>query len=254
MSRGVPSSEGRGFAGFAALSAAALQLPFFEVSGAQQDPALCKATDLSASDKKLIISNWPAYIDPKKKETSTLQVFQQQTGITVEYTDDVNDNAEFFAKVRNQMAACEPIGRDMMMLTDWMAARMIGLGWIQPLDADRVPNLTKNLIKPLRDRQWDPDLTYHAPWQSGLTGIAYNAAETGEVGLLRGAAHPRGPQGQDHPALRDARHDGLHAQDRGGRPRRLHRPWSGSGPSTGSARSWPPARSAPSPATSTSRT
>ena len=75
---------GAGFAGFAALSAAALQLPFFEVSGAQQDPALCKATDISASDKKLIISNWPAYIDPKKKETSTLQVFQQQTGITVE--------------------------------------------------------------------------------------------------------------------------------------------------------------------------
>ncbi len=174
--------RGAGFAGFAALSAAALQLPFFEVSGAQQDPALCKATDISASDKKLIISNWPAYIDPKKKETSTLQVFQQQTGITVEYTDDVNDNAEFFAKVRNQMAACEPIDRDMMMLTDWMAARMIGLGWIQPLDADRVPNLTKNLIKPLRDRQWDPDLVYHAPWQSGLTGIAYNAAETGEVG------------------------------------------------------------------------
>ena len=25
----------------------------------------------------------------------------------------------------------------MIILTDWMAARMIGLGWIQPLDAPR---------------------------------------------------------------------------------------------------------------------
>ena len=58
---------------------------------------------------------------------------------------------------------------------------MIGLGWIQPLDKAKVPNLHANLIEPLRNRQWDPDLEFHAPWQSGLTGIAYNAAATGEV-------------------------------------------------------------------------
>jgi spermidine/putrescine transport system substrate-binding protein len=173
--------RGVGVAGFAGLSAAALELPFFGTAGAQQDPAKCMARDVSASDKRLVVSNWPAYIDPRKKETSTLSVFQEQTGITVDYTDDVNDNAEFFAKVRNQMGACEPIGRDLMMLTDWMAARMVSLGWIQPLDAAKVPNLHDNLIKPLRNRQWDPDLTYHAPWQTGLTGIAYNAGKTGEV-------------------------------------------------------------------------
>jgi spermidine/putrescine transport system substrate-binding protein len=173
--------RGAGFVGFAALSAAALELPFFGTDGAQQDPAQCRARDVSSSDRRLVVSNWPAYIDPRRKETSTLQVFQRRTGITVDYTDDVNDNAEFFARVRNQMGACEPIGRDLMMLTDWMAARMIGLGWIQPLHADRVPNLHRNLIGPLRGVQWDPDLTYHAPWQSGLTGIAYNAGKVDEV-------------------------------------------------------------------------
>jgi spermidine/putrescine transport system substrate-binding protein len=173
--------RGAGFAGFAAVSAAALELPFFGTDGAQQDPAQCLARDVSSSDRRLVVSNWPAYIDPRRKETSTLQVFQQRTGITVDYTDDVNDNAEFFARVRNQMDACEPIGRDLMMLTDWMAARMIGLGWIQPLRADRVPNLHRNLIEPLRGMQWDPDLAYHAPWQSGLTGIAYNAGKVDEV-------------------------------------------------------------------------
>jgi spermidine/putrescine transport system substrate-binding protein len=62
-----------------------------------------------------------------------------------------------------------------------MAARMIGLGWIQPLHRDRVPNLHENLIEPLRGVGWDPEREYSAPWQSGLTGIAYNAAEVGEV-------------------------------------------------------------------------
>ena len=156
-------------------------LPTFGVPSAKQDPLNCMAKDLSASQKELIVSNWPSYIDPIKKKTSTLNVFEQQTGISVNYTDDVSDNAEFFAKVRNQLGNCEPVKRDLMVLTDWMAARMVDLGWVQPLDAAKLPNLHKNLIKPLRGRQWDKDLTYHAPWQSGLTGIAYNASKTTEV-------------------------------------------------------------------------
>jgi spermidine/putrescine transport system substrate-binding protein len=173
--------RGVGGAGFAAASLAALKLPFFATEGAQQDPELCRAEDRSDEEMRLIISNWPAYIDPRRKETSTLQVFQQRSGVTVDYTDDVNSNTEFYARVRNQLGSCESVERDMFMLTDWMAARMIGLGWIQPLDPANVPNLHQNLIEPLRNRQWDPDLSYHAPWQSGLTGIAYNAAQTDEV-------------------------------------------------------------------------
>ncbi|GAW48595.1 MULTISPECIES: polyamine ABC transporter substrate-binding protein [unclassified Nocardioides] len=173
--------KGGGVVAFAGISVAALKLPFFGVDPRKVDPADCMAPDVSDSEMKLIVSNWPAYIDPKKKETSTLSVFQQQTGISVSYTDDVNDNNEFYAKVKNQLGSCQTIDRDMIVLTDWMAARMISLGWIQPLDAAKVPNLHANLIEPLRNRQWDPDLEFHAPWQSGLTGIAYNAAKTGEI-------------------------------------------------------------------------
>ncbi len=170
--------------GVAALgvAGAALKLPFFGASGAQQDPMQCRAGDVSSSAKELVVSNWPGYMDPPRKKTSTISVFQEQTGIEVSYTDDIGDNAEFYAKVRNQLGSCEPIDRDMIILTDWMAARMISLGWIQPLQKDRVPNLHANLIKPLQGVQWDADLSYHAPWQSGLTGIAYNAAKVDEVG------------------------------------------------------------------------
>jgi spermidine/putrescine transport system substrate-binding protein len=174
--------KGGGVAAFAGLSLAALKLPFFGVDGAVQDPMTCKATDVSASDKSLIISNWTGYIDPPNANGSSTRRFNEATGIDVTYNVDINDNAEFYAKVKNQLGGCEPIDRDMMMLTDWMAARMIGLGWVQPLDPEAVPNLHKNLIKSLQGRQWDPDLEYHAPWQSGLTGIAYNAAQVDEVG------------------------------------------------------------------------
>ena len=102
-----------------------------------------------------MISNWPDYIDPINHKASTVKEFESATGITVHYTDDVSDNAEFFAKVRNQLGACQTIGRDMMVLTDWMAARMINLGWVQPMSAT-IPNLHKNLIPALQDRQWDP--------------------------------------------------------------------------------------------------
>ena len=40
----------------------------------------------------------------------------------------------------------------MIVMTDWMAARMISLGWIQQLDASKIPNCTPNLIEPLRNR------------------------------------------------------------------------------------------------------
>ncbi|MET0523298.1 MAG: spermidine/putrescine ABC transporter substrate-binding protein [Nocardioides sp.] len=174
--------KGGGVAAFAGLSLAALKLPFFGVDGAVQDPMTCKATDVSASDKSLIISNWTGYIDPPNPTGSTMRRFNEATGIDVTYNVDINDNAEFYAKVKNQLGECEPVDRDMMILTDWMAARMIGLGWVQPLHANAVPNLHANLIKSLQGRQWDPDLEFHAPWQSGLTGIAYNAAQVDEVG------------------------------------------------------------------------
>jgi spermidine/putrescine transport system substrate-binding protein len=173
--------RGAGGVAFAGVSLAALKLPFFGVDGATVDSASCVGDDISATSKKVIISNWPAYIDPRRKNTSTATVFEDTTGISVDYTPDINDNSEFYAKVKNQLGACQPIKRDMIIMTDWMAARMIELGWIQKLDASKIPNCHANLIKPLQNRPWDPDLSRHVPWQSGMTAIAYNAKETGEV-------------------------------------------------------------------------
>jgi spermidine/putrescine transport system substrate-binding protein len=165
----------RGAAGAAFALGSAAVLPLFGTGGLKQDPANCRVTDQSARDKRFVISNWPLYIDePDKGYQSTLQDFEKQTGIKVSYTDDVNDNSEFFAKVKNQLGGCQSTKRDMFVLTDWMAARMIDVGWIQPLDAAKVPNLHENIIDSLAHPDWDPERKYSAPWQSGLTGMAYN--------------------------------------------------------------------------------
>jgi spermidine/putrescine transport system substrate-binding protein len=149
--------------------------------GTQQTADTCRSTDLSESEKQLIFSNWPLYMDEKGDSYPTLDAFQQQTGIEVTYNTDVNDNNQFFAKVRNQLGACEPVDRDLFVLTDWMAARMVTLGWLQELDHSNLPNVDANLVASLQDPAWDPGRKYSVPWQSGLTGIAYNSKYTGEI-------------------------------------------------------------------------
>jgi spermidine/putrescine transport system substrate-binding protein len=150
--------------------------------GSAQTSESCTSEDVSDTEKQVVWSNWPAYIDPIKQDDSTLKAFEKQTGITVEYTDDVNDNNDFYGKVRNQLGDCATTGRDLFTLTDWMAAKMIGLGWLQKLDKENLPNVQANLLENLRSPSWDPEREYSVPWQSGLTGIAYNSAETKEVG------------------------------------------------------------------------
>ncbi|TYL49930.1 spermidine/putrescine ABC transporter substrate-binding protein [Nocardioides sp. BGMRC 2183] len=174
--------RGGGALAFAGASAAALKLPFFSTEGVAQSAAQCRAPDVSASEPEMVISNWTGYIDPRRAADSTISRFTDATGIEVTYQVDVNDNSEFYAKVKNQLGECEPIDRDLIVMTDWMAARMINLGWIQPLTRENVPNLHANLIPALQGVAWDPDLAFHAPWQSGLTGIAYNADLVPEVG------------------------------------------------------------------------
>ena len=149
--------------------------------GTQQTADECESTDKSDTEKTLFFSNWPEYIDVKGNKMPSLEKFQSESGIDVTYNADVNDNNEFFAKIQNQLGDCQPIGRDIMTLTDWMAARLVNLGWLQELDHDNIPNVDKNIVASLKSPDWDPNRDYSVPWQSGLTGIAYNAAYTGEV-------------------------------------------------------------------------
>ena len=178
-------SSRRSFLRGASVGALALGVPgLLSACGTEsqvQSASSCKSTDLSSSQKRLVFSNWPEYIDVKGKSMPTLEAFEKQSGIDVTYNTDINDNNEFFGKVKDQLGSCQPIGRDIITLTDWMAARMIALGWIQKLDHANLPNVDANLSAGLKAPSWDKNRDYSVPWQSGLTGIAYNAKYTGEV-------------------------------------------------------------------------
>ncbi|MFG2060513.1 extracellular solute-binding protein [Micromonospora sp. NPDC048871] len=176
-----------GTLGSAALLAAGGTLAGCGTPGAQQTEAGCVSEDLSGTEKKLAFSNWPQYMDVDDDDTAkrpSLDGFVSKSGIQVSYTEDVNDNNEFFGKVQNQLAACQGTGRDIMVLTDWMAARMIRLGWIQKLDKANLPNVEANLLPSLRNRPFDADNQLAVPWQSGLAGLAYNGRVTGELRTL----------------------------------------------------------------------
>jgi spermidine/putrescine transport system substrate-binding protein len=171
--------KGLGGAAFLGVSGGVLSL--FGTPSKKQTPEGCPSVDLSDEEKELVVSSWPAYIDPIDDPASTLSMFERVTGIAVRYTEDVTDNQTFFAKVVNQLGSCQPVGRDLFVLTDWMASRMIRLGWLQKLDHAYLPNVDANLLPQLRHVAFDPGRSYSVPWQSGFTGIAYNASLVPEV-------------------------------------------------------------------------
>jgi spermidine/putrescine transport system substrate-binding protein len=181
------SVDRRAFLRGAGVAGLALSMPELlaacGTSGSKQSAKTCVSKDISATDKTLRFSNWPEYIDVTDdgKHMPSLDAFIKKTGIKVTYNTDINDNDEFFAKVQNQLGDCQTIGRDIITLTDWMAGKMIDLGWIQKLDHSKIPNVDANLISSLKTPGWDPKRDYSVPWQSGLTGIAYNSKYTGEV-------------------------------------------------------------------------
>ncbi len=134
--------------------------------------------------KTLRFSNWTLYIDTNNKKHShpSLQQFQQKYGTQIQYTEDINDNASYFGKIQGPLSRGQSIDRDIVVLTDndRYLALMIKKGWAEKLDKSAIPNM-KNLLDVQRHPGFDPNRDYSLPWQSGMTGIAYNDTLTGPV-------------------------------------------------------------------------
>ncbi|MEU8849883.1 spermidine/putrescine ABC transporter substrate-binding protein [Streptomyces sp. NPDC048564] len=140
------------------------------------------ATDVSATDKRLTWANWPLYIDTDDEDARrrpTLEAFEESAGISVDYVEEINDNDEFFGKISPSLMNHQRTGRDLVVISDWMCARFVRLGWVQEMDRARQPNVTKYLDPLLRSPAFDPGRKYTVPWQSGITGIAYNRRRLG---------------------------------------------------------------------------
>ncbi len=74
----------------------------------------------------ITISNWPGYID--KGSGNTIDEFEEEYGVTVNYLEDVDYNTGFFGKLQPQLEQGDSGGRSIFVVTDWMANRMYELG------------------------------------------------------------------------------------------------------------------------------
>jgi len=160
--------QGTGLAGFSAFLAAC-------GPGASPKPSTAAVTG------PLNFANWPAYIDLTEDETSspTLTDFEAKHGIEVNYVEDIQANEDFFATIAPQLGAGLDTGWDIIVLTDYMAARVVRLGWAEEIDHANTPTALANVRDELKGLEWDPDMKHHFPWQSGATGVGYNVVSTG---------------------------------------------------------------------------
>ncbi|MFF9176735.1 PotD/PotF family extracellular solute-binding protein [Streptomyces sp. NPDC014793] len=159
------------------------------VPAAYVEPGDRSVTDESAADRRLTWANWPLYIDTDDDDTSrrpTLDAFEKHTGISVGYTEEINDNDEFFGKISPALMNHQRTGRDLIVVSDWMCARFVRLGWVQRMDRSRQPNVAEHLDPLLRSPAFDPGRGSTVPWQSGITGIAYDRRRLGRE--IRGVA------------------------------------------------------------------
>ena len=167
----------RRFIGGSAAAAAALLLAACSsgdksATGGSNAPA-APSDDGTPATGKLRISNWPLYM-----ADGFVAAFQTASGLTVDYKENFNDNEEWFAKNKEPLSRKQDIGADLVVPSEFMASRLIGLGWLNPISESRWTN-QKNMRADLLNSKADPGRKYTAPYMSGMVGIAYNRAVTG---------------------------------------------------------------------------
>lgn len=145
------------------------------IGGATETPSATPSVeDISDTEKIVNWSTWIDYIDiDDAGKRPTLDRFEKETGIHVNYNEDYNDNNEFYAKVRAQLESGQSIGRDIVTPTDWMATMWIRKGYADRLNLENIPNHA-NIGATWMDVAFDPTRSFSMPWQSGFAGLGWN--------------------------------------------------------------------------------
>jgi spermidine/putrescine transport system substrate-binding protein len=157
------------------------------VGGAEEGEA--PVAEGGEASGEILISNWPGYID--KGEGNTIDEFEEETGVTVEYKEDVIDNVVFFNKLKPQLDQGSSGGRSLFVVTDWMAKRMFDLGYLQEIDHDDLPTVFDNILPQFEESDVDPGRTHQIPWQGGQTGVWVDTNEAPEIDSVSDLLDPK---------------------------------------------------------------
>jgi spermidine/putrescine transport system substrate-binding protein len=183
-----------GVASAALLAVLALAACGEELEGGDGDTDL-EVAKAGPAEGEFTMSTGPLYIDKGKGGVDgpggTLAEFEEKTGVSVDYLEDINSNESFFAKLRPDLANGDSGGRDIIIATDWMAKRYADLGYVQELDKEAIPNVEENLLSTLRSPEFDPDRSFTVPWASGMTGLIVNTDEAPDVNSVNDLFDPK---------------------------------------------------------------
>ncbi|GAA2833888.1 spermidine/putrescine transport system substrate-binding protein [Leucobacter komagatae] len=118
--------------------------------------------------QKLVWGNWTYYLDFNEDTGwyDSLDLFTDETGIAVEYIEDIDDNNTFYGKIKDQLELGQHTGYDVITFTDWMNARLIQAKQVQEFDYANLPNVTANLVDAqLNALDADQGRKFTIPWQ-----------------------------------------------------------------------------------------
>jgi spermidine/putrescine transport system substrate-binding protein len=152
-------------------------------SGATAAPAT-QAGPAATYSAELNWANWCCYLDVDPKDATkfkTAEDFQAKYGTKVNYVEAIDENEGFITSISNQITAGQDPGWDLIVVTDWLVARLVRLGWIEKFDKSNMPNFVANLRDVYKTNGYDDEMAMHAPWQTGMTGIGYDPTVCGEL-------------------------------------------------------------------------
>jgi spermidine/putrescine transport system substrate-binding protein len=133
----------------------------------------------------LNFANWPLYIDKARKPDGTkyspsLEEFTRKTDVLVNYREVIPDGEWFFQRIEPRLAAGEPTGWDLMVITNGITlTKMKRQGYLVELPSNLRPNFDRYAGDFVKDPPYDPGNRFTMAWQSGITGIAYDPDLTG---------------------------------------------------------------------------
>lgn len=122
-------------------------------------------------------ANWTYYLDfdDEVGNFPTLDAFQEQSNIRVDYFEDIDDNNTFLAKIRDQLKLGQDTGYDTFCLTDSSVVRLYEQDQLTEFDRSLMPNVDAQMIPMVQHSSWDPDRNWTIPYQAGMTGLVYNS-------------------------------------------------------------------------------
>ena len=118
--------------------------------------------------REVNVCSWGEYIDPSLEKQ-----FEEATGIEVNY-DTVPSNEDLYSLLEQG-----GVSYDVIVPSDYMIARLIEEGRLQPLDYSLIPNYEK-IDDQYKNLSFDPNNEYTVPYTWGTLGIIYNTTMVDE--------------------------------------------------------------------------